>query len=559
MKINLVSIEDGINNTGFRKLSAYIHKIYPDTGIFYVTTGNSRTFRHLLLMKSGTPLQDDDIAAIADTLAGADVVGVSSMTPYADIAVRVIAAIRRRNPKVFIVWGGAHAIIEPEDAIRHADAACTGEGEFAFARLLDALREGRPYADTPGFWINTPDGIKKNLNLPLMTMAEMDALPLLTYQDGECLYKPGRGFAPIAPADFIDFNGLFYKTVWSIGCPLKCSYCGNSKFIDYDRNYRKIRHSSPATIMAEVKKALARQPHIATVEFDDDSFMALPMRVLEEFCQLYTRDIGLPLVITGLIPNYVRDDKMRLLVAAGMNRVRMGVQSGSQAILDFYERPTPVARIREACRVLNTYRDFMIPPSFDIILDNPIETAADNRATLDLLHEMPRPFTLNVFSLRIIPNTRLAASLEERGIEIDDIRQGYVRPRPTASNIMVHALATAPLPARLFRRWRDGAEPSRTPQPLYPALMMAVRFVYLCKRASDHLRVLDLTVLSGAPIRLLWRLGLLRLWRPFFIARYASAARARRVLAMAPAAIPAAAPAAVLVETAERGPRRSAP
>lgn len=535
MQVKLVSIEDGINNIGFRKMAAYTKALYPDTEAFWVTTGNYRSFRHLLMMKSGTSLQPDDIEAIAERLAAADVVGVSSMTPYADVAAQVIAAVRRRNSRAFVVWGGTHAIIQPEDAILHADAVCTGEGEFAFEALLSALNEGRPHTDTRAFWFRTPDGVRKNPNLPLMSGAEMDRLPLPIYQDGEFIYEHGRGFVPIEPRHFTSFNGLCYKTVWSIGCPLKCTYCGNSKFIDHDRNYRKIRHSSPATIIAEIRDALDKHPHLSTVEFDDDSFMALPMRVMEEFCEQYVRAIGLPFIVTGLIPNYVRDDKMRLLVAAGMYRVRMGIQSGSQAILDFYERPTPVARIRDSARVLNAYRRFMIPPAFDIILDNPIETVEDNVATLDLLDEMPRPFTLNIFSLRVIPNTRLATALEERGIALADIRQSYTHPRPTLSNILVHALAIAPLPGRLFRALVARAKPSHLPQRQFPALMMLVRFLYLARRGADHLMALDLTVLSGRTVGLLWRLGLLRPWRRYFVARYASPGRAARLSRIVPA------------------------
>ena len=46
------------------------------------------------------------------------------------------------------------------------------------------------------------------------------------------------------------------------------------------------------------------------------------------------------------------------------------------------------------CAVCPSRAAYMIPPAFDIILDNPVETMDDNRATLDLLYEMPRPYTL---------------------------------------------------------------------------------------------------------------------------------------------------------------------
>jgi len=35
-------------------------------------------------------------------------------------------------------------------------------------------------------------------------------------------------------------------------------------------------------------------------------------------------------------------------------------------------------------------------------LENPIESSEDTRATVDMLYEMPRPYTLNIYALRII-------------------------------------------------------------------------------------------------------------------------------------------------------------
>ena len=81
----------------------------------------------------------------------------------------------------------------------------------------------------------------------------------------------------------------------------------------------------------------------------------------------------------------------------------MGIQSGSDNILEFYKRPTKLIRIKAATKIFNKYKKFMLPPNYDIILENPVETTEDTRATVDMIYEMPRPFTLNIFALRIIP------------------------------------------------------------------------------------------------------------------------------------------------------------
>ncbi len=516
MKINLVSVEDGIDNIGFRKISAFVKAHYPGTGIHYVTTGNFRSLVRVLTMQGVAPLQREDIEAIAARIADARVVAFSSMTPYAGVTAEIIAAVRQRNPAALIVWGGIHAIIEPEDAIRHADAVCTGEGEFAFLQLLAACEAGEPLEGTPGFWVRTPGGVARNANLPLMTGADMDGLPVPTYQDGELIYRRGEGFVPLTPLDYVNWCGLAYNTVWSLGCPMNCIYCGNSKFIEYDADYRKIRHSAPATIVAEIRGAIRKHPHISTVVFHDDSFMALPYKVLEEFCRLYTREIGLPFAVIGLVPTYVTQEKMALLVHAGMNRVRMGIQSGSQRILDFYERQTPLQRIRESCAIINRFSSRMIPPAYDLILDNPMETAEDTAATLDLLYGLPKPYTLNLFALRVIPNTRLATALEERHIPVPPISLTLPNHLPTLANLAIYLILLFRLPPGLFAWLRNRALPSWQEQPRYPRLLLLLRVLYLSRRAYDHLRFMDFSVLTGRAGYLLWQSGLIGLWQRRF-------------------------------------------
>ena len=135
-----------------------------------------------------------------------------------------------------------------------------------------------------------------------------------------------------------------------------------------------------------------------------------------------------------------------------MNRVRMGIQSGSDNILEFYKRPTKLNRIKEATKILNKFRKYMLPPAYDIILENPIETPEDTRATVDMIYEMPRPYTLNIYALRIIPNTTMAKQFEDRGIDIPSITKfyhlGYDR---TLANTLIFTTAFWKMPKWLYK------------------------------------------------------------------------------------------------------------
>ncbi len=372
----------------------------------------------------------------------------------------------------------------------------------------------------PSGGYNGPDEVIKNKNLPLMTAQEMESLPFPLHQQGESLYKPGRGLVPMTPSNFIAFNGISYPAIWSIGCPFKCTFCGNSKFIDYDQGYRRVRHPSPDYMINEIKAARARHPFISEIIFYDDSFMALKHSVLEEFAIKFEKEIGLPFFVSGVIPNYVREEKIETLVNGGLNRLRMGIQSGSQRMLDFYQRPTPDAKIRNAVQSIGKFGPYMIAPAYDIILDNPIETRDDVLATLDLVHKMPRPFTLNFFSLRIIPGTELEKTFRKLGVISENISSNYWKHEPTFSNCLLYLLILIKLPEPLYRYLRKFVKPIGESQREFPVLMILLRAGYLIKRAGHHLRRMDFTNLPGSLGYIAWRVGLIRWWQTNMIRRY---------------------------------------
>ncbi len=264
----------------------------------------------------------------------------------------------------------------------------------------------------------------------------------------------------------------------------------------------------------------ARFPHVSQVSFHDDSFMAITYRELETFAELWHDELGIPFAVYGVIPNYVKPDKFEILSWAGMNRVRMGIQSGSQAILDFYKRPTPPERIEEAADVIGSYAPrYHIPPAYDIIVDNPIETRDDVVDTLELLYRVRRPYTLLVYSLKVIPNTELEKAMKERGVDIEEISANYSRIPHRAANLLLYVLAVWRPPRWLFDRWLRRVQASATPQREYPMLGMLLRTVYVCKRVFDHLRFMDFSIIPGWSGYFAWRIGLVGLWRRRFVAR----------------------------------------
>jgi radical SAM superfamily enzyme YgiQ (UPF0313 family) len=333
-------------------------------------------------------------------------------------------------------------------------------------------------------------------------------------------------------SDYIDNDGLSYTTLWSIGCPFHCSYCGNTKFISNDPKYKRIRHPSARYIVDEVKTARGRFPHLSQVSFHDDSFMAIPYRQIEEFAELWKAELDLPFAVYGVIPNYVNRDKFELLTWAGMNRVRMGIQSGSRNTLAFYKRPSPPEKILAAGSVNASFSPkYHIPPAYDIITDNPIETAQDLKDTLQLLYDMERPYTLFIYSLKVIPNTELEKAMKERGVDIEEISATFMSIPPRVYNLLLYLLCIWRPPPWLWKRLLTRVHAVTEEQKLYPRTGHVLRTAYLSRRAISHLVKMDFSAIPGRSGYIAWRIGLIGLWRKRFTARMPRPARPEREIA----------------------------
>jgi len=497
VKINLVNIENGLQGTGFRKFAGHVKSLCSTTEVFFVAPTHQFSLINRVLLHSNFGLSPEDINCIVDRISQADLIGVSFMSECRDIAATIINGVKARNPHSIVVSGGAHCRIYPREALNYSDIVCDGEGELAFEELLFRLNHSRDYFDIPGLHFRRRDEVIVNIPATPLSNSELELLPFLSCDATNQVYKPAtKRFVNIDAFEYIKWLGLTLNIIWTRGCPNRCAYCYNSSYIDRHPHYARVRHPSPRYIVNEIKSVIGDYPMISWIAFIDDGMMALKKETLEEFGELYSREIGLPFLTYGTHPNYISEEKVRILVKAGTIFFRMGLQNCSERILGIYNRNTTWNRMRDSCQTIVKYRNYVTAPALDIILDNAFAGIDDRREHLRRVYSLPRPFVLNLHSLRIVPGSQLSRNINS--LTGDEVLEGkdknLLHIRATVYNQLHYLLSVFKPPRWLFELMiKHGCDDKRE----YPSLSIFARTLFLIRRATGNLLKLDFSFVSG--------------------------------------------------------------
>jgi len=439
MQVTLISVYESIVASGLRTLSAVLKRAGIQTRMIFLPRETEgfrwEGFRYAF---AGSVL--GEVATLAKD---SDLIGISLMSNYFNNACQVTQHLRRftRAP---IVWGGIHPTIRPEECLKHADIVCVGEGEDALLELAQQMSAGKGVADIGNMWHKRNGEIVRTPVRPLPN--DLDRFPYPDYDldtqfvlfKGEMLPLSENLLLYYLAFPYNSDSAPAYGTIMSRGCLYACTYCCNNALQRiYEKQWR-IRRRSVANIVDELTQIKARFPGIEWIRLDDDFFLDdLPM--VREFAAAYKQAVHLPLESLGFHPGAVTDEKIGLLVDAGLRRVHMGIQAGStQALHRVYKRPGSFEQTKRAIQIFHKYTDRMTPPVYELILDNPWESEEEKVQTLRLILDTPQPYMLSLFSLTFYPGTELHERAQAEGILQDDQSQVYgkfyLKEQPTYIN-----------------------------------------------------------------------------------------------------------------------------
>jgi radical SAM superfamily enzyme YgiQ (UPF0313 family) len=329
--------------------------------------------------------------------------GVTSMTgPQILRALEASREMKRRHPGVPVVWGGIHASLLPHQTLENPsiDIVVVGEGEETFTELVQALQDATPLDRIAGICFKQDGRIHSTPRRPFI---DLDAEPPLSYDLVDVDLYRRRLF----DVDHLTFNS-------SRGCTFRCSFCWDP--VIHRRSWRAMR---PETVMDQLRRIITDYG-IRGFLFSDDHFFIDMKRARGIIEEIVRADLGIVISKLQIRADTIcrmDDEFLELMVRAGVKRFTVGVESGSQRVLDLIKKDVTVEEVIEANRKLARYS---IIPLYLFMMGMPTETPDELRQSLELadrlIEENPKAAkTFNIYTA--YPGTELYHHAVQEGLQ----------------------------------------------------------------------------------------------------------------------------------------------
>lgn len=334
------------------------------------------------------------------------VIGLTSYTDTLYDLKMTIESIRKEAPDIFIVIGGPHAEIYPEETLSAFPVNCIikGDGEKSFYELCLRLQGGKNWRDVGGVGFKEDGTIK--LNAPWQ-VENLDDLPF-----------PSRELSTMERIRSAVASGSALASVCSSrGCPLPCTFCNSP--------YKKHRLRSPNSVLEEMLECKNRWG-IDEFYFFDDLFNISKQRVLD-VCDAFEKyKLDVKWSFRGRVNN-LDEEALKRCLDSGCNRIHFGVEAGTERILKIYKKGLKLDNVRRVFEIcdrlgIETVANFMIGA--------PTETREEIRQTLKFVSEIS-PTYLELHVVIPYPYTPIYQKMLADGDLATDVwREHAVDPKP---------------------------------------------------------------------------------------------------------------------------------
>jgi anaerobic magnesium-protoporphyrin IX monomethyl ester cyclase len=377
-----------------------VNKLCPPLGMAYIAS---------ILLREGHSVKILDMEALKMDWAALpsflvneapDLVGIHGTTPTSKYIAQCAKIVKETCPTVTLVIGGTHATLLPEEVlgnIPQADYILRGEAEFTMRDLVDGLENSQKaaIAKIPGICFRRGKRIFVSPQSP--RIEDLDSLPL-----------PAYDLLPIDAYFETGEEGRVFTMMSSRGCPYDCIYCCDP--ILYGHIYRA---RSPQNVVNEMS-VLANDYKVNHIVFYDAEFMIDANRVEQICSEIISRSLHMTWRVRARADR-VTEPLLRLMKKAGCTEISIGVETGSQRLLDVLNKRCNIEDIEKAFQIAKKVGVWTVGY---FMFGFPGETPQDSYRTVEFAKQLDPDWAL--FSVATpLPGTKFYEMVKDNIITTD--------------------------------------------------------------------------------------------------------------------------------------------
>jgi len=315
-------------------------------------------------------------------------------------SVRELACrVKKWLPGAQIIAGGPQASAEEEKLLDWPclDALICGEGETAMLAYTEAVSSGKSLETVPSLIYRDGREIRKNTRAPLIE--DLDTIPAIDHS----ILGPQLQVLNVTTGR---------------GCPFGCAFCFQAI------HGRRYRYRTALKVVEEITQNLERF-NLKTFSITDDTFVAHPERAMKicnlliEYKERSGRDFRF--YCEGRVDIFARHPELLpLLKKAGLIRLQIGIESGTQDIINVYQKGITLSQVEKFVAQVRDIGDISLVGHF--IIGGAFETRETVERSIDfarsLISSAPGVFESGAGYFCPYPGTEITRNPSRFGIKI---------------------------------------------------------------------------------------------------------------------------------------------
>lgn len=208
---------------------------------------------------------------------------------------------------------------------------------------------------------------------------------------------------PVTAVGFANFEGSVYNLevdddhTYTIN-GLAVANCSNNILKKLHTGKGKLlRFNSMGYVINEMARLKKKFPTLGVFDIRDETLFARPLSDFQEFSSRYKKEVGLRFKCLADPPT-MNEQKLSLLVDAGLTDIIIGIQGSERVNFEIYKRFITDEQTLRAAQVINKFKG-KVAVMYDVITSNPYETHSDIINLISLLVRLPKPYYLSVNNL----------------------------------------------------------------------------------------------------------------------------------------------------------------